>query len=202
MTLSLSSDRLVLATQNPDKLKEIQEIMQDSPVRLVSLLDYPDVKEVVEDGDTLLDNAIIKARAAYALTGLPSIADDTGLEVDALNGAPGVYSSRYSGEHATYAENVAKLLDQMQGLPESSRRTARFRCVVALVDGKNTHWVDGVCEGTILNERKGDSGFGYDPVFYVPELGKTFAEATADEKHAVSHRGRAFRKMKEKLIGA
>ena len=201
MTFCLSSDRLVLATQNPDKLKEIQEIMKGCPIRLVSLLDYPDVKEVVENGDTLLDNAIIKAKAAYALTGLPSIADDTGLEVDALNGAPGVYSSRYAGESATYAQNVIKLLKSMKDVPEAER-TARFRCVVALVDGENTHWVDGVCEGSILNEPRGDSGFGYDPVFDVPEFGKTFAEMTADEKHAVSHRGKAFRKMKERLIGA
>lgn len=201
MTFCLSSDRLVLATQNPDKLKEIQEIMKGCPIRLVSLLDYPDVKEVVEDGDTLLDNAIIKAKAAYALTGLPSIADDTGLEVDALNGAPGVYSSRYAGESATYAQNVTKLLKSMKDVPEAER-TARFRCVVALVDGENSLWVDGVCEGSILNERRGDSGFGYDPVFDVPEFGKTFAEMTADEKHAVSHRGKAFRKMKERLIGA
>ena len=169
--------------------------MQHVPVDLLPLSTFPNTTEAVEDGDTLLANAIIKAELAFRETGLPSIADDSGLEVDFLDGAPGVYSSRFAGENVTYQDNNEKLLKLMQGVPEE-KRTARFRCVVALVDGKSEPvWTDGVCEGHILELLQGSKGFGYDPLFYVKELQKTFAEADATEKNAISHRGQAFRNM-------
>jgi XTP/dITP diphosphohydrolase len=158
------------------------------------------LEEPVEDGLTLLDNAWIKARSVHERTGLPALADDTGLEVDALNGAPGVYSSRFAGETATYADNNAKLLKLLEGIPPD-RRTARFRCVAAFVDENVEAWTEGACEGVILNSLRGGSGFGYDPLFYVTELGKTLAECGMAEKNRISHRGRAFRRMAERLNG-
>ena len=185
----------VLATHNQDKIKEIRHIMQHVPVELLPISSFPNTTEAVEDGDTLLANAIIKAELAFRETGLPSIADDSGLEVDFLDGAPGVYSSRFAGENVTYQDNNEKLLKLMAGVPEA-KRTARFRCVVALVDGKSDPvWTDGVCEGHILEHLQGSKGFGYDPLFYVTDLNKTFAEADAAEKNAISHRGQAFRNM-------
>ena len=190
--------RFVLATFNPDKLKEIRSIWQDVGWELISLNAFPDAVPVPETGETFLDNALIKARAAFDRTRLPSVADDSGLEVDRLNGKPGVHSSRFAGKNASYAENNAKLLRLMEGVPEAER-TARFRCVVALVEDGCEHWVEGTCEGLILSKPQGLSGFGYDPLFYLPETGKTFAEMTGAEKHAVSHRGEAFRRMSEAI---
>jgi XTP/dITP diphosphohydrolase len=188
--------RLVLASANPDKAAEIGEILRVSLD--VDLVARPaDVPDVVEDGDTLLDNARLKARALVAATGLAAVADDTGLEVDALGGAPGVYSARYAGEHVTYADNVEKLLRELEG---AEQRTARFRTVAlaAFPDGSEL-WAEGVVEGSITDAVRGDAGFGYDPVF-VPEGGdRTFAEMSADEKHAISHRGRAFRALAQAL---
>lgn len=185
--------KLVLATNNPDKAAEIQAILGPS-VELVPR--PPDVPEVDETGVTLEDNARLKAIALAEATGLPAVADDTGLEVDALSGAPGVYSSRFAGERATYADNVGKLLTDLDGVPATDRR-ARFR-TVALVrwpDGRET-FADGIVDGAIAMSARGDNGFGYDPVF-VPDEGdgRTFAEMSPDEKHAVSHRGRAFRAL-------
>ena len=190
------SPRFVLATFNVDKLREIQSIWRDKGWDLVSLKSYPNATPVPETGDTFQDNALIKARAAFQVTGLPSIADDSGLEVDYLDGRPGVYSSRFAGEDVTYRDNNEKLLRLMSDVPES-KRTARFRCVVALVDEASEHWVEGTCEGLILFDYRGTEGFGYDPLFFVPEKGKTFAEMTGPEKHAISHRGQAFRRMAE-----
>jgi XTP/dITP diphosphohydrolase len=156
----------------------------------------PEVPDVVEDGETLLDNARLKAQALVAATGLPAVADDTGLEVAALGGAPGVYSARYAGEDVTYADNVAKLLSELSALPdEGGERRARFRTVAlaAFPDGSEL-WAEGVVEGTITRLAKGSGGFGYDPVFAPDEAGgSTFAEMTPEAKHAISHRGRAFR---------
>jgi XTP/dITP diphosphohydrolase len=187
--------RLVLASANPDKAAEIQAILGTH----VELRPRPsDVPDVVEDGDTLLDNARLKARALAASTGEPAVADDTGLEVDALGGDPGVRSARYAGEHASYADNVAKLLDALAGRGD---RRARFRTValVAFPDGREVV-ADGVVEGRIAGAPRGDGGFGYDPVF-VPDDGdgRTFAEMDAAEKHALSHRGRAFRALAARL---
>ncbi|MBN2321825.1 MAG: XTP/dITP diphosphatase [Acidobacteria bacterium] len=190
--------RLLIATRNRDKLEEIRSILGDSSQDFVSLIDFPDMGEIVESGATLEENAFIKARAAFQRTGIPSIGDDTGLEVDALDGRPGVYSSRYAGENATYSRNVDKLLSEMKGVPPAER-TARFRCVAALVGPGFEQSVDGVCEGVILEARRGDGGFGYDPVFFVQETGRTFAEMSLADKNGISHRGRAFRAMAELL---
>jgi XTP/dITP diphosphohydrolase len=188
----------VLATANSDKAQEIASILGDS----VRLLPRPEsVEEVDETGVTLLENARLKARAVARATGRPAIADDTGLEVDALEGRPGVHSSRYAGPDATYDENVAKLLAELEPVEDGERRAARFR-TVAIVCWPDGHevWAEGVVEGSISRQRQGRGGFGYDPLF-VPGSGdgRTFAEMTSEEKDRVSHRGRAFRALREKL---
>ncbi len=172
--------------------------MMNGQREFLSLLDFPGMAEVVEDGETLVDNALKKAQTSFQYTHISSIADDTGLEVDQLNGAPGVRSSRFAGEGVSYRDNNEKLLRLLEGVPRE-KRTARFRCVVAFVGGNGEHWVEGVCEGLILPEYRGDGGFGYDPIFYVPEKEKTFAEMSPEEKNAISHRGKAFRLMAEWL---
>lgn len=188
----------VLATRNEDKAREIRKILSARGIGLKSLSDFPGAPDVAEDGRTFLENAMKKARSCFHATGLPSLADDSGLEVDSLGGAPGVYSARYAGEGGDYRENNRKLLEEMQAVPRD-KRTARFRCVVALVGEDQEAWVEGSVEGIILDECRGESGFGYDPVFYVPETKKTFAEMTPEEKNAISHRGIAFRKAAEML---
>jgi XTP/dITP diphosphohydrolase len=194
--------RLVLATANPDKASEIREILSSVP-GLVLLARPAEVPEVEETGDTLLDNARLKAERLLAATGTAAVADDTGLEVGALGGAPGVYSARFAGEHASYADNVAKLLEELDraGAHEPDQRRAVFRCValVEFPDGEEI-WTAGEVTGTIAGRATGQSGFGYDPVF-VPDGfdGRTFADMTPAEKHAVSHRGRAFRALAERL---
>ena len=189
--------RLVLASANPDKVKEIVAVL--SAALPVELLPRPEgVPDVVEDADTLLGNARLKARALVAATGTAAVADDTGLEVEALAGAPGVYSARYAGEDASYADNVDKLLRELAALEGAGgERRACFRTValVAYPDGSEV-WVEGVLPGTIAREGRGGNGFGYDPVF-VPDGGdgRTFAEMLPAEKDVVSHRGRAFRAL-------
>jgi XTP/dITP diphosphohydrolase len=186
--------RFVLASANPDKAREIAAILGG-----FDLVPRPStVPDVVEDGDTLEDNARLKAVALVEATGEAAVADDTGLEVDALGGAPGVYSARYAGEDATYADNVAKLLVSLQGVAD---RRARFR-TVALARFPDGHEIvaEGEVTGTIAAEARGEHGFGYDPVFVPDDAGgRTFAEMTADEKHALSHRGRAFRALADAL---
>lgn len=193
--------RLVVASANPDKVAEIAAILEPAGVDLAPR--PASVPDVVEDADTLEGNARLKAVAIAEATGDAAVADDTGLEVDALDGAPGVYSARYAGEGATYADNVERLLAELErvGATGADQRRARFR-TVALVrwpDGRELA-VSGVVEGHISTEASGDGGFGYDPVF-VPDGcgGRTFAEMAPDEKHAVSHRGRAFRALAEAL---
>jgi XTP/dITP diphosphohydrolase len=192
--------RLVLATANPDKAEEIRVVLHDAGVD-VDLVPRPvGVPEVDETGETLEENARLKAVALCDATGLPAVADDTGLSVDALFGAPGVYSARFAGEDATYADNVAKLLRELRDVP-APERTARFT-TVALArwpDGREVAAIGDV-EGTIGGEARGDGGFGYDPLFVPVEGdGRTFAEMTAAEKHRVSHRGRAFRTLADGL---
>ena len=193
--------RLVLASANPDKVKEIVAVL--SAALPVELLPRPEaVPEVVEDADTLVGNARLKARALVAATQTAAVADDTGLEVEALGGAPGVYSARYAGESATYADNVTKLLRELAALDDDGGlRRASFRTValVAFPDGSEV-WAEGVLPGAIAAEGRGTNGFGYDPVF-VPDGGdgRTFAEMRPEEKDAVSHRGRAFRALADKL---
>lgn len=183
--------RLVCASANPDKVAEIQEILAD----LVELLPRPaSVADVVEDADTLAGNARLKADAIVAATGMPAVADDTGLEVAALDGAPGVYSARYAGEGCTYEDNRRRLLAELEGTDD---RAALFRtvAVVRWPDGEEV-LAEGVCRGEITRDERGTRGFGYDAVF-LPEDGGglTFAEMSADGKHAISHRGRAFRSL-------
>ena len=192
----------VLASANVDKAAEIAAILGAVP-GLTLVPRPPEVPDVDETGDTLEDNARLKARALCDATGLAAVADDTGLEVDALDGAPGVYSARFSGEGATYASNVAKLLAELErvGATEPAERRARFRSVafVAWPDGSEL-WVEGAVDGVITPSARGTAGFGYDPVFAPDGFeGRTFAEMSSDEKHAVSHRGRAFRALADRL---
>lgn len=193
--------KLVSASANPDKVEEIGALLAEAGVRLVARPD--DLPDVVEDADTLLGNARLKAIAVCDATGQPAVADDTGLEVDALDGAPGVWSARYAGDHASYADNVRKLLAELNrvGATEPAQRRARFRTVaiVRFPDGSEVV-AEGVIDGEIAAAPRGSAGFGYDPVF-VPDGGggRTFAEMPAAEKHALSHRGRAFRALAARL---
>jgi XTP/dITP diphosphohydrolase len=196
--------RLVLASANPDKAVEIADILSGVP-GLVLVPRPVSVPEVVEDGDTLADNARLKAVAVMEATGEPAVADDTGLEVGALGGAPGVYSARFAGEEATYADNVAKLVRELAavGAREPSQRRARFRTVALVAfPGGDELVAEGEVIGSIAREPIGMGGFGYDPVF-VPEGGggRTFAQMSAAEKHGLSHRGRAFRALADELKG-
>ena len=191
---------VVLASANPDKAAEIQEILAAAVPGLIVHPRPGEVPEVDEDAPDLLGNARLKALALMAATGQPSVADDTGLEVDALGGAPGVISARWAGERATYADNVGKLLAELAARPDAPR-SARFRTVAVcrLPDGRELV-AEGTCLGRVPVEAAGSAGFGYDPVF-VPDEGdgRTFAQMSAEEKHAVSHRGRAFRALAELL---
>jgi len=190
------SDTFVLATLNPNKVNEVQDVLCHEKWNLISLQEFARVKPPVEDGESFVENALIKARAAQALTQLPCLADDSGLEVDALQGQPGIYSSRFSGESATDQQNNEKLLRMLKSIPVE-QRTARFKCAVSLVINEAEYSVEGVCEGVILEQPRGSGGFGYDPLFFVPKLGKTFAEIPLKEKNQISHRSEAFRKMAE-----
>jgi XTP/dITP diphosphohydrolase len=191
--------KLVVATRNCGKLIEIAELLHEHDIKLFSLLDFPKMPEIIEDGDTFEENAVKKARETFQYTGLPSLADDSGLEVDALNGAPGVQSSRYAGETATDEQNIDKLLAALIDLP-LEERTARFRCVIAFADASGeVHVTEGTCEGVIGFESRGSDGFGYDPVFIVREYGKTFAELGSDIKNRISHRAVALEKMRDVL---
>ena len=190
--------KLVLATHNPDKKKEMKAAFGRQGLIVLSLDNFPEVGEIEETSATLLENSLLKARTVHRITGLPAIADDTGLEVDALDGAPGVFSARFAGENATYADNVNKLLLVMISVAENVR-TARFRTVASFVDGDRELWTEGVIEGEITREARGAGGFGFDPIFEVTQTGKTFAEMTAKEKNKISHRGLALRKMRELL---
>ncbi|KLU64314.1 dITP/XTP pyrophosphatase [Desulfosporosinus acididurans] len=186
--------KILLATQNQGKVRELQELLADEEIEVVSLRDLPDWEEVEENGETFAENAALKARAAVQRTGLIALADDSGLEVDALNGAPGVFSARFAGEPKDDERNNDKLLGLLETIPDD-KRTARFRCalVIAIPEGKE-YLTEGTVEGKILRERRGTDGFGYDPLFLVPELGRTLAEISLTEKNDLSHRARAFRK--------
>ena len=190
--------KLLLATQNKHKVEELTRLMQPYAVEVVSLLEYPEIGEIIEDGDTLEANAMIKAKAGYAHCGIPTIADDTGLAVDALNGAPGVYAARYAGEHVTYDDNVQKMLNEMNQVPKDQRQ-AQFQTAAIFYDGTETVIGKGEVPGMITTERQGDSGFGYDPIFYIPEKQKTYAEMNLEEKNNLSHRKRAFAHLIDQL---
>ena len=190
---------LVLATRNRHKRAELATLLADLPIRIRTMDEYPEVPDVVEDGDTCEANAIKKARAVSEATGLLAVADDTGLEVDALSGRPGVYAARYAGLEASYEDNWRKLLQELTGVPRD-RRTARFVTVAAVATPFQTVEVKtGRLEGLIAETPAGARGFGYDPVFYVPELGKTLAELSGEEKNRISHRAKAFEQVRELL---
>ena len=186
--------KIVIATHNPDKKKEMLIALNDLGVNILSLDNFPEIDEIEETVSTLLENSLIKARTVFAKTGMPAIADDTGLEVDALNGAPGIYSARYAGINVSYEDNVRKLLSEMSSVKMASR-TARFRTVISFHSLNKELWTDGVIEGSITKSPIGEKGFGYDPVFKVLKTGKTFAEMTKKEKNKISHRGVALNKM-------
>ncbi len=189
--------KLILATRNQHKIKEIKKILADSQIEILTLEDFPDVPEVEETGKTLEENAVLKAKAVYNATGIPALADDSGLEVDVLDGTPGVMSARFAGPGCSYKDNNLKLLSLLKGIPEE-KREATFRCVVAIALNRDeVRIVEGKVGGFITHKEIGENGFGYDPVFFYPELGKTFAQSEPEEKNRISHRGIAFRKAKE-----
>ncbi len=193
---------LVLATRNRHKGEELAALLGNLDIRIRTLGDFPDAPEVEEDGATCEDNAIKKATVIAQATGLPAVADDTGLEVDELGGRPGVFAARYAGEHATYEDNCVKLLRELAGVPRE-KRTARFVTVAALALPDGTVQVaKGLLPGFITEASAGSSGFGYDPVFFVPEVHKTLAELPPEVKNRISHRARAFSQMRQILIKA
>ena len=190
---------LVLATRNRNKVIELVALLGDLGITIRTLDEFPDAPDVVEDGDTCEANAVKKARAIAESTGLPAVADDTGLEVDALGGQPGVYAARYAGEDATYEDNCRKLLQELTGVSRE-QRTARFLTVAAIaLPSDGIRVAQGTLEGVIAEEVRGTLGFGYDPVFLIPELGKTLAQLSADQKNTISHRAKAFAKVREML---
>jgi XTP/dITP diphosphohydrolase len=190
--------KLVLATHNIHKQEEMNALLADMGIVIVGLDAYPQIGDIEETGTTLIENSFIKARTVHELTGLPSLADDTGLEVDALDGAPGVYSARYAGKNPSFEDNMNKLLTELQGLPKD-RRTARFRTIISFVDGSRELFSEGIVEGIITLDTKGEDGFGYDPIFQPEGQDLTFAEMTQNEKNKISHRGRALIKMRTLL---
>lgn len=191
---------VVIASRNQGKICEFHELLQGLDVEVLSLTDFPGLPEVVETGATFRENALLKARAAAGATGLVAVADDSGLEVDYLKGAPGIYSSRYAGPERDDAANIRKLLCALDGVA-ASRRTARFRCVIAITTPVGGEYLsEGVCEGRITSTSRGTGGFGYDPVFLVPSLDQTFAELGAPVKNRISHRAQAMKNAGEILV--
>ncbi|RHW40669.1 XTP/dITP diphosphatase [Neobacillus notoginsengisoli] len=190
---------VLIATKNPGKAKEFEAIFAKRGVKVLTLLDFPDAPDVEENGTTFAENAILKAETISRQIGKAVIGDDSGLAVDALEGRPGIYSARYAGEPKDDEANIDKVLAELHGVPEE-KRTAKFHCALALaVPGKETVTVHGTCQGMIIDERRGLNGFGYDPVFYVTELGRTMAELEKDEKNAISHRANALKNLEALL---
>jgi XTP/dITP diphosphohydrolase len=183
--------KILFASRNRDKLKEVSCKVEPFGIEVLSPNDFTNLPEIEEDGETLAANAQKKALTLHRLSNLPTLADDTGLEVEALGGRPGVYSSRFAGPGATYADNVDKLLRDMAGVPREKRRAA-FRCVLAYVHVGKTQCFEGIIAGLIAEKASGQNGFGYDPIFYVPDEKLTFAELTLERKNQISHRGRAL----------
>ena len=193
--------KIVIGTHNRDKLKELMLAfrVENLDIELLSLDNFPKVGDIPETGKTLKENALIKAREVNMLTKLPALSDDTGLEVDALHGAPGVFTARYAGINCTYRDNVKKLLNDLEKVPISNR-TAKFRTVVAYVDKEFEIVAEGYCKGFISRSIQGENGFGYDPIFFIPNENKTFAQMTIEEKQNYSHRGKAIRAIVKLLI--
>ena len=187
---------IILATHNLDKCKELQESLSDSKIKILTLSDFPEIREIIEDGNTLEENAFIKSRTVFNLTKIPTISDDTGLEVDALKGAPGIYSARYAGPDASYNDNVSKMLKELKDI-DQKYRTATFKTVVTFVSKDLELVSEGSVKGFITEKPYGNSGFGYDPIFYVSEKNKTFSEMNINEKKQCSHRGKAIANLKQ-----
>jgi XTP/dITP diphosphohydrolase len=187
---------VIIATKNPGKAKEFEHIFAPRGIAVKTLLDYPEIEDVEETGTTFEENATLKAEAVSQKLNKMVIGDDSGLIVDALEGRPGIYSARYAGEEPKDDQkNLEKVLNELQGVSEENR-TARFYCALAVaLPGKETITVSGTCEGRILEEQRGTNGFGYDPVFYVPEKGRAMAELSSDEKNKISHRANALKKL-------
>lgn len=191
--------KLVLATKNLGKLKELKALLRDVPLDIVSLNDYPGLPEIEEDGRSFFENALKKAKAVSEWTGEASLADDSGLEIEILGGRPGIYSARYSGPDATDQSNIEQVLKELRVYPEKEK-SASFRCVLVLYspDGRYEAF-EGSLDGVIIDSPKGTQGFGYDPIFFLPEFGKTVAEIPEDVKNRISHRAQAFIKLKNKI---
>ena len=186
--------KIILATHNPDKCKELQKAFNSYKIKIYTLLDFPEIKEIIEDGKTLEENAFIKSRTVFNLTKIPTISDDTGLFVDFLKGEPGIFSARYAGDNCSYSDNVNKLLFNMKDVKDSLR-TATFKTVVTYVSQDLELVAEGSVKGFITREIKGCKGFGYDPIFSVLEHNKTFAEMSINEKQQCSHRARAIKNL-------
>lgn len=192
--------QVIVATKNAGKAKEFEHIFNQYNVVVKSLLDFEGIEEIVEDGQTFEENALIKAREIAKQFNQVVIADDSGLEVDALDGRPGVYSARYAGEGRNDQANIEKVLSELEGVP-TQNRSARFVCALALVTPEGQEAVvRGTCEGQILSECVGSEGFGYDPIFYLPQLGKTMAQIPKSQKNVLSHRAEAFKKLQDILM--
>ena len=192
--------KLLIASSNRGKIEEIKKIISDLPFNITGMGKYPELKKVNEDGDSFTANALKKARQRADETGLLTLADDSGLEVEYLEGKPGIYSARFAGPDASDKDNNRELLQLLKGVPPDKRR-ARFKCVIAIVDPlfKREFTVDGICEGRILKEPRGSNGFGYDPLLFIPQFGKTMAELTMAEKNKISHRANALARAKNVL---
>lgn len=187
--------KILLATQNRGKVKELQDLLSGEDIEVLSLGDLDHWEEVEETGLSFAENAAVKARIAAQRTGLVSLADDSGLEVDALQGAPGVYSARYAGEPKDDEKNNDKLLKELEGVPEELR-TGRFRCALVVASPSGEEFLtEGIVEGRILTERRGKEGFGYDPLFYLPDFCRTMAQLNLSQKNKISHRAQAFRQV-------
>jgi XTP/dITP diphosphohydrolase len=198
----LSSRPLLVASTNPGKIREVREFLSSLPLHILTLADFPGLGVSPEEGRTFEENARGKSLFYSRATGIQVMAEDSGLEIDKLGGAPGVYSARFSGEAATDESNIDKVLALLTGVPREERR-ARFVCCIALsLKERVLTEIRGTVEGLITEERRGASGFGYDPIFYYPPLDKTFAQMTPGEKNSVSHRGRALRQLRDFLAGA
>lgn len=194
-------DKIVFATTNEGKVKEIKEILAGFPIEVVSMKEMNITADIEENGVTFEENSLIKARKVSKLTGLPAMADDSGLEVDYLNGEPGIYSARYLGRDTDYNYKNNYIIEKLKNVKDEER-SAKFVCVISLVLPDGREFVKkGVMEGRIGYEIKGENGFGYDPIFYLPEYGKTSAEISNEEKNKISHRGKALRAMKELISG-
>lgn len=186
---------VIIATKNPGKAREFEHIFASRGIEVKTLLDFPEIPEVEETGTTFEENAILKAEAVSRALNRMVIGDDSGLMIDALEGRPGIYSARYAGEQKNDQNNTNKVLSELENVPEE-KRTARFYCALAVaVPGQKPITVSGTCEGRILEEQRGTNGFGYDPVFYVPEKGLAMAELSSDEKNKISHRANALKKL-------